>query len=192
MYQIQHHRNPMKFIQILKHSKPKFENPFSRQYVFNGATFVPVPTDGSPPSSYLNSAKGGGLAPGARDRWTGATFIPVNPEDLPMVSDETEIRSQTVRNFILRNRGWIFTWLLWAGFLRKFQPSFLSGTPTHNLIFLKDAPALFFTLSRKILILENNFSFVYLRLKRTRIRHLFRLATTNRIRVTIRISITRG
>merc|ERR1719354_266736 len=94
MYQMQHHRNPMKFIQILKHSKPKFENPFSRQYVFNGATFVPVPTDGSPPSSYLNSAPGGGLAPGARYRWTGATFIPVNPDDLPMVSDETEIKPQ--------------------------------------------------------------------------------------------------
>merc|ERR1719354_374447 len=94
MYQMQHHRNPMKFIQILKHSKPKFENPFSRQYVFNGATFVPVPTDGSPPTSYLNSAPGGGLAPGARYRWTGATFIPVNPDDLPMVSDETEIKPQ--------------------------------------------------------------------------------------------------
>ena len=50
------------------------QNPSARQYVWNGATYVPATGDG--PLSYLNSNLGGGLSKKSRYRWNGATYVP--------------------------------------------------------------------------------------------------------------------
>jgi len=87
-YRFHNKRNPFKFARLFRHSKNRFENPSLRQYVFNGATFVPVPEFGPAPS-YLNSDKGGGLSSESRYRWNGATFVPISPDDLPTISAPT-------------------------------------------------------------------------------------------------------
>ena len=66
------------------------QNPSARQYVWNGATYVPATGDG--PLSYLNSNLGGGLSKKSRYRWNGATYVPnedYQEEEQSHSSDQT-------------------------------------------------------------------------------------------------------
>ena len=62
---------------IINQSKLKTDKGSARQYVWNGATFVPL-SDNEPSTSYLHSNEGGGLSSSSRYRWNGATFVPTD------------------------------------------------------------------------------------------------------------------
>ncbi|XP_047122560.1 uncharacterized protein LOC124806039 [Hydra vulgaris] len=72
----------------MNQSKLKTDKASTRQYVWNGATFVPL-SENEPSTSYLHSNEGGGLSSTSRYRWNGATFVPTDlSEELSLIQSQ--------------------------------------------------------------------------------------------------------